>query len=48
MACAVFVASLVTTGIIASFIPGNNVESHANDRDYHYIHIPYAGDVIDA
>ncbi len=48
MAYAVLAASLVTTGIIASFIPGNNASSHTNDHNNRYIHIPYAGDVIDA
>jgi|GEM_PF-3279862 len=46
MAFVLFAASVTTAGLIASFIPGSNMESHANDRDYHYV--PYAGDVFGA
>ena len=43
MAYAVFAALVTTAGLIASVIPGGNVESKTINQDYRYV--PYAGDV---
>lgn len=43
MAYAVFAALVTTAGVIASVIPGGNVESKSMSQEYRYI--PYAGDV---
>lgn len=41
MAYAIFALSVVSAGVIGSFIPG--VSAYSHEADYHYV--PYAGDV---